>query len=121
MKNEVIETRSANLYLGKDGIGRIVLYPKAEITTDKIKENFASLSKITGGKKTPYLIDLRGIKSLNREAREYLSEEKTVSKVSASALLIGSPFSKVIGNFFLGINKPLYPTKMFTSEEKALE
>jgi hypothetical protein len=121
VKNEEIETRTAKLYLGKDGISRSIIKPGAKITIDEIKENFAALSQITAGKKIPCLIDLRGIKSINREAREYISDEKTTNQVSTSALLVGSPLSKVIGNFSLGINKPPYPTKMFTSEEKALE
>jgi hypothetical protein len=121
VKNEVMETRTAQLYLGKDGISRIIVKQGAEITIDEIKENFAALSQITASKKAPSLIDLRGIKSINREARVYLSDEETVSNNSASALLIGSPVSKMIGNFFIGLNKPPYPTKLFTSESKALE
>jgi hypothetical protein len=39
---------------------------------------------------------------------------------SAAALLIGSPLTRAIGNFFMGLNKPLIPTRLFTSETEAL-
>jgi hypothetical protein len=41
-------------------------------------------------------------------------------KVSqAVALLMGSPVSRVLGNLYLGLNKPPIPTRLFTSEEEA--
>jgi hypothetical protein len=36
------------------------------------------------------------------------------------ALLVGSPMSRAIGNFFIGLNKPLIPTRLFVSEPEAL-
>ena len=121
MENEKIKTRTNRIYMDENGIIRSQISPGAEITIEDIKEDFAAFSQITAGNKAPCLTDMRGIKSINREAREYLSSLEAFRFISASALLIGSPVSKMIGNFFLGINKPPYPTKMFTSEAKAFE
>ncbi len=41
-------------------------------------------------------------------------------KGKKALLLIGSPVSRVIGNFFMGLNKPIYPTKLFTDPQKAI-
>ena len=58
---------------------------------------------------------------MDRESRNYASG-KEVSKITeAMALLIKSPVSKVLGNIFLGINKPPYPTKLFTDKEEAIK
>ena len=70
------------------------------------------------GKSYPLLIDIKGIKSITRDAREYLASIGT-THVKAGALITGSPFNRTIGNIFLAIDKPLVPTKLFTSEEKA--
>lgn len=36
-------------------------------------------------------------------------------------LLLQSPaLTRAIDNFFMGLNKPLFPTRLFTSEEEAL-
>jgi hypothetical protein len=77
--------------------------------------------KISKGKKLPLLVDSRNIKSMEREARVYYAGEEGRKSVSACALLIGSPVSRVIGNFFMGLNKPLVPTRLFTSETEAIE
>jgi hypothetical protein len=35
-------------------------------------------------------------------------------------LIIGGPLSRIIGNFFLSVNKPLYPARLFDNEASAL-
>jgi len=67
------------------------------------------------------LVDLRNINSINRPARLYLGETEAAENVNATALYINSPVAKIIGNFMIGLNKTLYPTSLFVSEEKALE
>jgi len=57
---------------------------------------------------------------MDREARRYFAGEETAKVESAAALLIESPLSKAIGNFFMGLNKPIVPTRLFTSEAEAL-
>ncbi len=41
-------------------------------------------------------------------------------KGKKALLLIGSPVSRVIGNFFMGLNKPIYPTKCLQIHRKRL-
>lgn len=121
MKNEVIETRTAEIWLDQDGIIHYKVLPGVEVTIDDTREYVKIQSGLTKNKKVLNLTDLREVKSITREARVYLSGEEAVRITAACALVIGSPVSKVIGNFFLGINKPHYPIKIFTIEEKAAE
>ncbi|MBI3240234.1 MAG: hypothetical protein HYZ43_15540 [Flavobacteriia bacterium] len=71
--------------------------------------------------KFPILIDSRGIKSISREARSFFTTNGRATNTMAFAILIDSAVSKVVGNFFLGINKPAVPTKLFLDEELALQ
>jgi hypothetical protein len=72
------------------------------------------------GKSYPLLVDMSGIKSTTREAREYLATiGSTLAK--AAALITGSSFNRMLGNVFLTIDKPAVPTRLFTNEEKAKE
>jgi hypothetical protein len=41
--------------------------------------------------------------------------------VGATALFVDAPVSQLLANFFLRVNKPTIPTKMFTSETEALK
>lgn len=70
------------------------------------------------GKNSTMLIDMRGIKSITKEAREYMASVGA-TLVTAGALITGSAINRTIGNIFLTIDKPPVPTKLFTSEEKA--
>lgn len=120
MVEEVIETPTSKIWLGEDGILRQVVYPNVEITIDDVKEYLAVAVELSKGKKIPVLVDTRKIKFIDRKAREYITKEG-VNVALSLALLIDSPLSRMIGNFFLGINRPSYPVKLFTSETKALE
>jgi len=119
MENEVIETRTARIWLGEDGIIRTVFLTNSELTLEDAKEIDTVTSGMTDGKEYPFLIDLRKIKSVAREVRNYGSEMKT--RRNASALLISSPLSRVLGNLYLGINKPIHPVKLFVSEDEAIK
>ena len=66
-----------------------------------------SLSK----KQTRVLIDMTEVTEISKEARDYFANERPAAIQRATALLTKSPVSRVIGNFFLGLNKPLSPTK----------
>jgi hypothetical protein len=35
------------------------------------------------------------------------------------AVLVGDPLSRMLGNFFLRVSRPAYPTRIFTDEAAA--
>lgn len=122
MENEVVFTQGGKIWLGEDGIVRTVsTLPRQEMTLADTKEVLSAILKATNGKKCPLFADISDIKSVDRESREYAASEEFARAISAMALLIGSPVSRVIGNFFLGLSKPKFPTRLFTSESDAIE
>lgn len=72
------------------------------------------------GKSYPMLVDMTGLKSVNKQARQYMAT-MGATLVTAGALITRSAVSKMIGNMFLTIDKPPVPVKLFTSELKARE
>ena len=72
-------------------------------------------------KKYPLLIDSRKIKSITKEARDHFSIQNRETFITAFAVLIDSPLSRIIGNFFMGLNKPTIPAKLFTNENEAID
>jgi hypothetical protein len=78
--------------------------------------------RISIQKSTPYpvLCDMRGIKDSDKPARDYLAKEGS-TLVKAVAVLIESPVTKIMANFYLTISRPTVPTKMFTDKAQALE
>ena len=107
-------------WMGEDGIARTKVKPDIEITLNHAIENSKVVTSFYTDKKFPILIDSRGIKSMSREAREHFSTRGRDSKTNAFGIVIKSPLSRVIGNFFLGLNKPAVPTRLFDNEHDAL-
>ena len=69
---------------------------------------------------TRVLIDMRQTLRITRDARNYYAGERTASIQRATALLVSSPLSATIANFFMGLNKPLSPTRIFTKPDEAI-
>ena len=93
-------------------------------TEELAKENIDAQESIRDGMnkaKTRVLIDMTAVTEISKEARDYFANERTASIQRATALLIGSPVSRVIGNFFMGLNKPISPTRLFTDPHKAIQ
>jgi hypothetical protein len=121
MEHDVLRTRYALVSLGDDGIVRYTISADADETLDGAREVIAATTKITKGKKCPVLADLRRVRSISREARQYYAGEESAQAVAAVALLVGSPISRMSGNFFLALNKPSFPVRLFTLESEAIE
>lgn len=122
MSDQSLDTGHAS-YMLRDGILVINYKPGLEITLDIAKDIVNDRMKLTEGKSYPGFLDGRGLKSLDKEAREYFSSEEGRKGVSAAALLVGSVYTAFLGNFFLTVTvgKVKIPTKIFTKEDKALQ
>ena len=68
----------------------------------------------------PTFIDITSIKSVSKESRDYFASAEGYKCITAAALLIDSSVNKIIGNFFLQINKPPIPTKLFNRKSDAV-
>lgn len=119
--SEVIETRNARIWLGNDGIVRCLSKPGAEETLDTAKENVAGTWKVAVGHKRPLLVNMVAQKSITKEAREYYSGDDVANYSEATALIVGSPVSRVLGEVFIRLKKTNLPVKLFTSELDAIE
>lgn len=118
MTSEKIQLRTAEVQLLEDNIVFINILPKAEIFLEDANKLYDAVMKLAEGNLYPLLIDAKSIVSMDRDARKRFSHEETVSAV---ALIVGTPLSKIIGNFFIGLNKTAIPFKLFSSKSDALE
>lgn len=67
----------------------------------------------------PVLANITPVKNSTKEARDFLASEKGCEGIKILAILVNSPITSMIGNFFFRISKPLVPTKIFTDEIEA--
>jgi hypothetical protein len=121
MEREAIATRLTRVWLGEDGVVRIIWSPGAEATLDDAKETMAAYLQINKGRRLPILVDTTVMKSFARDARKYYAGEEAANVACAVAIMVGTPVSMVLGNFYLGVSNPHLPSRLFSSENEALE
>ena len=114
-------TRTARIWLDEVGIVRTVVLPNANIVLEDTVRNYEVVKELSQGQRVPMYTDARAVGSASRDVRVYASSDFVVKLVSATAVLVGSPVSRVLGNFFVRLNRPPYPTRLFTDEAEALD
>lgn len=73
---------------------------------------------IQQGDRFAVLCDIRGIKEINKSARNYLALEGSVL-IKAVAIIVEPPVSEILSTFYLRTNKPPIPNDSFHSFEEA--
>ncbi len=114
-------TRNCSIELDSRGFVMARVDHGCEMNGDDARAAFDATSSVAAGRRRPVLVDLRGIRSQTREARDFFSNQGVASEVVAVALLVASPVSKVIGNFFLRLRLQPVPTQLFGDEQSAVE
>lgn len=74
----------------------------------------------TGGEKYYALIDMTRHIDSTAEARNYYAVSEYSKFRYADALVIESLATRLVTNFYLSINKPSVPSKMFTDKQDAI-
>lgn len=72
------------------------------------------------GQSFPVLCDVRGVKDINKSARDYLAIEGSLF-IKAVAFIVENPLSEIMSKFYLRASKPSIPTKAFLTIEEAKE
>jgi hypothetical protein len=117
----VLESPCAFVWIDDDGILNILNKENATITIEQHRLTYAKLKVLVQGTRHPVLVDLRPIRSMDKASRDYSASADHLEIMSAVALVVGGPLSRAIGNFFLGLNIPPFPVKLFSDETKARE
>jgi hypothetical protein len=109
--DELIETPYIKLWK-EEGI-MYAIYPEGiEVTLEIARHIVEKRLELTNKKSYPCIIDMRGIKSVSKEARTYLAEEGA-QYILACGLITGNVFTRTLAHIFLTVNKPKVPTLLF--------
>lgn len=116
---DLFENEFSKMWI-KEGILYAVYKPNFDITLEIAKECVQARIEFCKRQTYPMYGDISNIKSTEKEARQYLSEGDGIKYLSAGAFLIKTQIEKYIGNFWMSINKPPLPVKLFTDETLAI-
>jgi hypothetical protein len=94
--------------------------PNTTLDLNAAKIIIAEATELAGDKIYPAFTDIREMPLHGKDVRDYFAKEGS-HNASANAILVSSSLSKVLANFFLTLNKPIVPTKIFTDASKAVK
>lgn len=110
---DAVRTRTCSLWV--DRLAYACFHDGAEVTGDDAHDNLTQLERLIPGRRAPVLVDLRPIRSQSAEARAVFAGPEATNVTIAVGLVIGSPLSRVLGNFYMGFNRPQTPSRLFSS------
>lgn len=114
------ETKSSIIvFNAEEGFLRVSSKAVEEISLADTRYDFEIAADMVEHKRTPVLADSRNYTHFTSEIRDFYASKEMAQNISAMAILISSLPTRIIGNFFIKIHKPYYPTQLFTSEEEA--
>jgi hypothetical protein len=106
--------------LRDDGIVLFESKLGAKETLPDAKEVVAGYETLGGGACVRAVADIRNARGVDRAARHHYAGDEMAAVVEALAVVIDSGVSKVIGNFFMALNKPAIPMRLVTSVDDAI-
>lgn len=115
------ETKKIKFRYGPDDILYTECVPNTIMTLEDGKESTRISAEMINYVPRPLLCDLTNVVKMTQDCRKHFAGPEHAKTFTKAALIVTSPISRIIGNFFLGLNKPLKPTRLFTSKEEGLK
>jgi hypothetical protein len=106
------------MWLRPDGIVQLVWASRAAMGLEHAVAATEAMTRLNNGRRRPLLVDAHDAGPQDRPARMEFARRGDL--VSAVALLVEAPLSRMMGNFFLSVSKPVAPTRLFGDEASAV-
>jgi hypothetical protein len=111
-------TPTSHYFVRGDGIIVQAVVSNQKQTLADARENTRVFNEIADGRRRLLLVDMQVAYSMEPKAREFYATPEAARFVLALALITPSTTTRIIGNFFLGLNKPAYPCRMFSNVDE---
>lgn len=116
-----IDFKTVHISLKSNGIVYVLFKDHCLINIElqtKLQELYRD---ITGGKLMPFIFLAAEYVSVTKEAKENAIHIEDQSMCGASAVVVDTLAYKLIANFYLKVNKPKRPYKVFSNESDAVK
>jgi len=97
---------------------KAVLPRGADLNETAAAQLYRRLGELAGDRRVAVVLDLSGVKSVNRAARAAYA---AIPSVSAWAILGETPVDRLLGHFLLGGEFSSVPARYFSAENDALD
>lgn len=116
----VIEERATRSWVGADRIVRSQIRADIDFSLDDSIAALAATRALAKRLPVAVLVDCRLVRSATRESRLYWEGQEARESLSAMALLVASPVSRVIASFFVRLVRPEFNVRLFSTEADAV-
>ena len=103
-----------------NSILKIKVFAWAELEIEDAREMREMLVQLANGNKYAVMLDASETFSITKDARELISGNEFAQERIVIAFYTLSLANRIIGNFFMGLNKPSVPAKLFNNENEAI-
>ena len=111
----------ANVRLVSGGIVRLEIFGDIVIGYREAREINDAIGIISGGKECLVLIMADEITQFNNESMDFSASDEGLRYTIADALVVKSLAQRITANFYLAVNAPRKPSRIFNSERHAIE
>ncbi len=120
MEQNKHKTSHGEVWMDEEGILYQDYSPGTELQLeDSLEELKIYRTTFCEEEKMPIIVDLSNIKTVSKESRDIYSSEEMGDTISAAALIVSNPVNRIMGNFYMGINKTKMPVRMFSGTRDA--
>lgn len=103
----------------------LVAVPRLEYrqTVEEARESLREFERVAreSGRAQAVIVMVDRVTEQDSGSRRVWSEEASPEHGTSIALVCSSRLSRAIGSFFIGLNRPSMPTRMFATFDEALE
>ena len=117
----IYQPKKADVTLVKDRMVKITIHDKAHLDREDMLEINTTKFKIVGEEKYAVLFVPGKQATISKDAREVSSRPVITKNAIAKAIVVKTLAHRLIGSFFIKVQKPPHKTKLFETEEKAIE
>ncbi len=114
-------TAVCTFVLDPRGFVRATMHDGAVFEIEDARAALDATWRVAGEKRVPVLVDMRLVRSQSRPARAHFRGPEAAARLEKVALLVDSPLSRVMANFFIGLGEHSVPARLFTDERSACD
>ena len=115
------ETSITTIKLRSDGIVHVHMKDNIVFGLDEQREHLYACLQFVNGIKYPFMFTAGDYVNITKEARENAKKIDALLPRIGVALIVENLAYKLIAEFYQKFHKPELPTKIFSSEDKAVE
>ena len=118
---ERIETEIADIWIDSERIIHMNFKDSEYHGIDEAKSITKAHNLLADGTPCPVLANIQSVSvGADRYARKHYVSEEGSSMKTAMAMVVKSPVQRMLGNIFVKINRPPYPTRLFSKKQDAV-